>query len=400
MESQNLTPSFSQLVAQPTDVDGLALLEALINDAVLAGASDIHVDALSKAYRVRLRIDGSLADASMVERIAGEQLIRAFEVGAQIDSATSRLALDGRMATEVNGVAQEIRVASAPGMMGKKITARILSSNAFGFDLSNIGLADASETVREALNAGNGLILVSGPTGSGKTTTCYALLAELLARGTNLVTLEDPVEYQLEGATQIEVDADAGFTFQEGIRTLLRHDPDALFLGEIRDSETAVNAVDASFSGHTVLSTVHARHCVSTVTMLRSMGVADHMLAAALRLIINQRLVRTLCEDCKEERGPKKREKKWLKVAQLPVPESVCVPKGCKSCGQSGYAGRQPLFSVWKIDDAAYDLILSGADDRALARMRSESRESPLLQGGVQMLQDGQIDVAGLRTLA
>lgn len=400
--SRNWAPSFTALGARSDGgLDGRALIEALLDDAVRSGASDVHVDPLARAYRIRFRIDGTLEEAALVEREIGEQIVRAFQVAAEIDSSTVRhAALDGRLAAKLSGETQEIRIATAPGLLGDKVTARLLQQEHLVYDLNRLGMDDGDESlIKEALDHHDGMILVSGPTGCGKTTTAYAFLRELLSHSVNLLTLEDPIEYRLEGATQVEIDEETGLTFAGGIRSLLRHDPDCLFIGEIRDEETAANAIDATFSGHAVISTVHARQAVSTVTMLRALNVPNHLVAAALRLVINQRLVRRLCDACKDRRKPTTREEEWMKASGLEPTERVHVARGCDHCAGSGYHGRRAIFELWPIDDDAYEAILRGADDRSLSRLMEEKAARSLGQRGRHLMERGEISLTELRGL-
>lgn len=393
-----LAPRFTQLIASEDHIDGSALMVALLQDAAEAKASDVHIDPLNQAHRIRFRIDGTLHDTGRVPRATGEHIVRAFQVAAEIDSNSTREAFDGR---SIHGDSNpsDVRIATAPGMLGDKITARLLQEKDIIYHLERLGMeADLEELVRRIVETHQGMILVSGSSGSGKTTTAYALLTELLSRKINLLTLEDPVEYVLEGATQIEINEESGLTYAEGIRALLRHDPDCLFLGEIRDAGIATTAVDACFSGHTMISTVHARRAVSTATMLRAMGVARHMLAPALRLIINQRLIRRPCEACRDVRHLTLQEETWMRSAGLEPVKKTAIAPGCPECAGSGYGGRRAVFEAWEIDDEAYQRILDDADDHLMAKA-FEAQGKTLLQHGRRLVERGEIGLAELRSL-
>ncbi|MFT4641151.1 MAG: type II secretory ATPase GspE/PulE/Tfp pilus assembly ATPase PilB-like protein [Verrucomicrobiales bacterium] len=400
MQPSRLTPNFDKQLAQAEDSEGRVLADTLIGDAIKTRASDIHIDPLARAYRVRFRIDGALVDIAMMPKDIGERLVRAFQVASEIDQVSSRLSLDGRMSVPEGGAVRDIRVATVSSLSGDKITARLLHRGSSSHKLADLGMiAEDEESLREVIARQDGMVMISGPTGSGKTTTAYALLAELLEKGVNLVTLEDPIEFELDGATQVEVNEEGTLTYADGVRALLRHDPDCLFVGEIRDEAAAINAVEASFSGHGVISTLHTRSCVTTVMMLRSMGVPNHLLATALRMIINQRLVRRLCEQCKDQRSLMTREADLIESLGAEPPDRLFAPVGCDACDQTGYEGRFPLFEVWKINDDAYLAIINGEDERKLTKVFEHERSQSLSNQGLNAVTKGRTSLAEWRTL-
>ncbi len=342
-------------------------LDWLFSRAVETGATDIHVEAMEKGPRVRLRVDGILAETDPVDRHLYEGVISRLKILAGMDISERRLPQDGRIRQKSAGRPIDFRVASAPSVHGETLVLRLLDNSAARARLDSLDLPPAVlKSLRTALRQPNGLILVTGPTGSGKTTTLHAALAELNSSGRKIITIENPVEIQTPGLIQIEVKPDIGWTFAAALRTVLRHDPDVLMVGEIRDAETAELAVRAALTGHLVLSTLHTNRAAEAVLRLTDMGVPDYLLRSVLRLVGAQRLVRTLCDACAQpaaKRGEAKYEEFLGKLARLdpglgpPAGWSPRDPKGCPACNATGYAGRVALFEM--LDDTQ----VAGAGD-------------------------------------
>jgi type II secretory ATPase GspE/PulE/Tfp pilus assembly ATPase PilB-like protein len=346
-----------------------ALAGAILEDAVRENASDIHLDPVQGGYQLRLRIDGALVDTVLLEQEQGLHVVRAFKTHADLDAAYSLKPQDGRAEFQVGDRVVVVRVATAPTVLGEKLALRLLPAQLARLPLDKLGLSPKDyEQLSRALHDARGMILVSGPTGAGKTSTLYALLNELKETNRAIVTIEDPVEYVVEGITQIQVNEKQGLTFAEGVKGLLRLDPDVIMMGEMRDAVSARAALDAADSGHVFLSTLHARDVAGTITALRNFGLADHEIAATVDLIVAQRLVRRLCPNCRRQEPPTAAEVNWLKFYSQPVPKLSWHAVGCEQCGRSGYRGRIGIFEVYRLREEDVDLILSHADEHTLRR--------------------------------
>ena len=334
-------------------------LDRLFAEAVEARATDIHVEMLEAGPRVRLRLDGILSETAAMERHLYDGVVSRLKILAGMDISERRLPQDGRIRQKTAGRRVDIRVASAPTVLGETLVLRLLDNSATRARLDGLDLPDAvGARLRDALRQPNGLILMTGPTGSGKTTTLHAALAELNEIGRKIVTIENPVEIQTPGLVQIEVKPELGWTFAAALRTVLRHDPDVIMVGEIRDAETAELAVRAALTGHLVLSTLHTNRAAEAALRLQDMGVPDYLLGSVLRLVGAQRLVRTLC-DCAQPVDLAARPKMAKLLGRLapldpglgPLADwTPRLPKGCPACSQTGFAGRAALFEV--ADDA------------------------------------------------
>jgi type II secretory ATPase GspE/PulE/Tfp pilus assembly ATPase PilB-like protein len=346
-----------------------ALVGALLEDAARENASDIHLDPAQGGYQLRLRIDGALVDTVLLEAEQGLHVIRTFKTHADLDAAYTMQPQDGRAEFQVGDRVVAVRVATTPTVLGEKLTLRLLPHELARLTLNELGLsAKDYELVCRAMHDARGMILVSGPTGAGKTTTLYALLNELKETNRAIMTIEDPVEYVVEGITQIQVNEKQGLTFAEGVKGLLRLDPDIIMMGEMRDAVSARAALDAADSGHVFLSSLHGRDVAGTVTALRNFGLADHEIAATVDVIVAQRLVRRLCPACRKQEPPTVAEIDWLKFYSQPVPKLTWHAVGCAQCGHSGYRGRIGIFEVYRLREEDADLILRHADEHTLRR--------------------------------
>ncbi|HUV47428.1 MAG TPA: ATPase, T2SS/T4P/T4SS family [Actinomycetes bacterium] len=330
------------------------LLDALLGDAVRGGASDIHVEPQRDAVRIRYRIDGLLRDMMTVPRNAGPSMISRLKIISGLDISERRVPQDGRTRISVDGTAIDARVSTLPAIHGEKIVIRLLTSTDHVQALNELGLLpDQLEALRNSLRVSQGLILITGPTGSGKTNTLYSAIDHVITPERNVVTLEDPVEIQLPGITQVNVNVRSGMTFARGLRAVLRQDPDVVLVGEIRDQETAELALRASLTGHLVLSTVHTNGAAQALTRLVDMEIAPYLVASSLNLVVAQRLVRRVCEDCAEPYVPSDEI-----LATLAVDLSTLThaePRrgtGCVTCGTTGYRGRLGVFEVLPITAA------------------------------------------------
>jgi general secretion pathway protein E len=309
-------------------------------------------------------------------------VVSRIKVMARLDIAERRVPQDGRIALTLGGKSLDVRVSTLPSRAGERVVMRLLDKDNAGIGLERLGMpAPIEGAFRAALSEPNGIVLVTGPTGSGKTTTLYAGL-RLLNDGTrNILTVEDPVEYAVDGVGQTQVNAKVGLTFAQGLRAILRQDPDTVMVGEIRDRETAEIAIQASLTGHLVLSTVHTNDAPGAITRLRDMGIEPFLLASTLRAVVAQRLVRRLCPDC---RAAVPADAAVTALLGLPPGATVYAPRGCANCGTTGFKGRVGVFEVVRVTDEIRRLILSGGDEAAIASIAFAA--SPALSGAARDL--------------
>lgn len=324
-----------------------SILEEVINEAIDFKSSDIHFEIYEEYTRVRYRIDGILIEKRRVKKELYAEIVNVVKIQSNLDITEKRLPQDGRAKVE----GYDIRVSVLPTQFGEKIVMRILGKNTDSLDLSSIGF-DEEELKKyiESVNKSNGIILISGPTGSGKTTTLYATLKMLNSVEKNIMTIEDPIEYVLDGVNQIQLNEDIGLTFSNALRSFLRQDPDIIMLGEIRDKETSEMAIRASLTGHLVLSTIHTNSALGTISRLIDMGVPPFLLSETLNATLAQRLLRKLCDNCKR----KERFNKEMFPSTYKVPKEIDFyyePVGCESCHYTGYKGRRAIYELVIVDD-------------------------------------------------
>ena len=386
------------------DVDPNTLAEqwatAIFNDALLVGASDVHIDPHRNGMILRFRVDGVLHDVHKLESGMAERLIRYFKVNSGLSTSAYTGPEDAHLEFKSQRGMVDVRVASAPCLNGDKMTLRLLPRTQIQLGLEELGLADGDlEQIHDWLNEVTGMFLVCGPTGSGKTTTLHAILKELLNKGSSIVTIEEPAEYRVEGLNQIEVDQDVGLTFPNGLRTALRLDPDQILLGEIRDEESAKTSMRAACTGHTIFSSMHGSSAAGVTTALRSFGLTDQEIAPSLAFVISQRLVRKLCPHCKQEVTPDKRIKHWLRRHHVDVPDKTWIAGGCAQCHQSGYKGRTGIFELWPINEEAYAHILRGEDEHRIRNVLRKSGIRSLLQDGLEKASQGITSLSELRSV-
>ena len=325
-------------------------LPMLISEAKNLGSSDIHIETYEEKCRVRIRIDGLLIERYTISKIDYPSLINKIKIKANLDISERRLPQDGRIFFNTDGHKFDIRVSVLPTLHGEKIVLRLLSNDAANIDIERLGFNEKElEGYLEGIKKPHGLILISGPTGSGKTTTLYATLKILNKEKSNVITIEDPIEYTLEGINQVQLKESIGLTFASALRSFLRQDPDVIMLGEIRDGETAQMAIRAALTGHLVLSTIHTNSAWGTISRLADMGVPPFLLASTLNTTVAQRLLRLLCTECKEE--------KTFDSSYFPrtfkAPRAIhshFVAKGCEHCYYTGYKGRKAIYEVIPID--------------------------------------------------
>lgn len=397
-----LSRLLDKLLDDPPGEDTLArsraLTSAMLEDALRENASDIHLDPTSDGYQLRFRIDGGLVDTVLIDREEGRHLVRSFKSHAELESAFTMLPQDGRAEFEVGNRKAAVRVATAPSVLGEKLALRVLPMERARLRLDQLGLNPVDyQHLTHALRDARGMILVTGPTGAGKTTTLYALLQELKESDGSIVTIEDPVEYIVNGVTQIQVNEKQGLNFAEGVKGLLRLDPDLILMGEMRDRASAHAALDATDSGHVFLSTLHARDAAGTITALRNFGLADHEIAATLDLIVAQRLVRRLCVACRKQGPPTETERTWLKFYRQPVPGLTWRAVGCAQCDHTGYRGRTGIFEIHRLREQDADLILTHTDESGLRRQMRRSGTRSLIEDNLLKVAEGATSLAELQ---
>jgi general secretion pathway protein E len=381
-------PQATDLLEEADDAPIIRLINALFNQAIREQASDIHIEAFENQSVVRFRIDGVLKDVTSFHRGFHGAVVSRLKVMAKLDIAEKRLPQDGRISLRVGDHAIDVRVSTLPTRHGERIVLRILDKQASRFDIANLGMDEAmQQRFREMTKALHGMILVTGPTGSGKTTTLYAGLAEIDRSQRNIVTVEDPVEYDLEGIGQVHVNVKTGLTFASGLRSILRQDPDVVLVGEIRDLETAEIAIQASLTGHLVLSTLHTNTAVGAITRLIDMGIDSYLIASSLSGVMAQRLVRVLCTNCKHPAAATTQEKGVMGIAES---EDVTLyhPVGCDECNQTGFRHRTGIFELIIVDNELKTMIHEGQDEQSL--VKHIRRKSPsILSNGLSRVRDG-----------
>ncbi len=358
-------PTAADLLDPQDDAPVIRLINGLIAEAVRSGASDIHIEPYEQALVVRLRVDGVLREILNLSPRIAAMLVSRVKVMAKLDIAEKRLPQDGRISLALGGKSLDVRVSTLPARMGERVVMRILDKEQAGLGLADLGMSPRMLSALEtALREPNGIVLVTGPTGSGKTTTLYAGLGLLNDKSRNILTIEDPVEYAVQGVGQTQVNTKVGMTFAAGLRAILRQDPDVVMVGEIRDSETAQIAVQASLTGHLVLSTVHTNDAAGAVVRLRDMGVEPFLLASTMRLIIAQRLVRRLCPHCSVSEPA---DPAAAALIDAPVGTSLRRPVGCSECGHTGFQGRIGVYEAIRVDDTLRRLIGQNASEQEIA---------------------------------
>jgi len=356
-------PETGDLLEQEDDAPIIRLINSLLAEAIKVGASDIHVETYESRLIIRFRVDGVLREIVSPRRALAPLLVSRIKVMAKLDIAEKRLPQDGRISVRVGGKEVDVRVSTIPASNGERVVLRLLDKQEGRRDLAHLGMsAHDMESMSELVHKPHGILLVTGPTGSGKSTTLYACLDQLNDRSRNILTVEDPIEYDIEGIGQTQVNSKADMTFAKGLRAILRQDPDVVMVGEIRDFETADISVQASLTGHLVLSTIHTNTAIGAITRLANMGVQPYLLSNSLIGLVAQRLVRVLCTDCRQSAVADEYECDFLK-ADSAAPPTVYRAVGCETCSREGYRGRIGIYEVVSIDDELRRMIHSGASE-------------------------------------
>jgi general secretion pathway protein E len=366
-------PAIEDLLEASGDAPIIRMLNALLTQAAKDGASDIHIEPYERSSAVRFRVDGTLREVVQPNKALHAALISRLKIMAELDIAEKRMPQDGRISLRIGGRAVDVRVSTLPSAHGERAVLRLLDKGESKFTLEGLGMSgDTLTRFDKLVQQPHGIVLVTGPTGSGKTTTLYASLGRVDTSGTNILTVEDPVEYELAGIGQTQVNAKIDLTFAKALRAILRQDPDVIMIGEIRDYETAQIAIQASLTGHLVLATVHTNDAPSTVTRMIDMGVEPFLLSSSLLGVLAQRLVRKLCPHCKKQDD----QGRWH-------------PVGCKECSNTGYKGRTGVYELMTVDDSVRALIHSRAAESQIQSAAEASGLRSMREDGQRLVDEG-----------
>ena len=385
----------ADLVDAANDTPIVRFVNLVLQQAIRAQASDIHFEPFENEFRIRYRVDGALYEMSPPPKSLALPVISRVKVISELNIAEHRIPQDGRIKMTMEGRAVDLRVSTLPTQFGESVVLRVLDKSAVNLDLDNLGLPENVKTgIRGAVRRPNGIFIVTGPTGSGKTTTLYSALREVNEIDTKILTAEDPVEYEIEGIMQVPVNHQVGLDFARALRAFLRQDPDKIMVGEIRDIETARIAVQASLTGHVVLSTLHTNDAPGAVTRLVDMGLQPFLLSASLEFVLAQRLVRKICNKCIQPFDPKNEMLANLGVERKDLGDRhFYFGAGCEECNNSGYRGRTGLFEMIKVNDSFREMINSGAATLVLRQKAIEQGMRTLREDGLRSIFDGETTV-------
>ena len=356
------------LLENEDDAPIIKLINAMLSEAIKESASDIHIETFENALQIRFRVDGVLREVLKPNRKLASLLVSRIKVMAKLDIAEKRIPQDGRISLRIGGRAVDVRVSTMPTGHGERVVLRLLDKNAARLDLEDLGMTDVNrQAFSQLIEKPHGIILVTGPTGSGKSTTLYAGLTQIDAKERNILTVEDPIEFAIEGIGQTQVNTKVDMTFARGLRAILRQDPDVVMVGEIRDLETAQIGVQASLTGHLVLSTLHTNTAAGAITRMEDMGVEPFLLSSSLLGVLAQRLVRTLCPHCRESHQPDEEECTLLGLPENTT-EVIYRAKGCTECNFKGYRGRTGIHELLVVDDNVREIIHNGHGEQAIEK--------------------------------
>ena len=367
------------------------LLNLVLLQAIKDKASDIHFEPFEDEFKIRYRIDGVLYEMVSPPRHLSLAITSRIKVMASLDIAERRMPQDGRVELNISGAPVELRISILPTMFGESVVMRVLDRSVVSLQLDKLGFReDERELFHSLLAKPNGIILVTGPTGCGKTTTLYAALNEVNEVGVKIITTEDPVEYDLEGVMQVQIEEEIGVTFARCLRSILRQDPDKILVGEVRDLETARIAVEASLTGHIVFSTVHTNDAPSTITRLVDMGMEPYLITASLEAVVAQRLVRRICPECKEEYIPSDEMLAELNLRPEEVQgKQFCYGRGCDNCNNTGYKSRMGIFELMVVDDEIREVIMDQGSTQMLREVAKRKGMRTLRESGLLAIYDG-----------
>ena len=384
--SEDEVVSLDRLIAKAEEAPVVKLVDLIVRQAIEEGASDIHIESLDKKMRLRYRVDGILQEKPPPAPHLKLAIVSRIKILSKLDIAEKRLPQDGSFVMKLDNRLVDFRVSVIPTIYGEKVVIRILDRSQTPLDLAQMGFGSSQlEAFREAINQPYGAVFLTGPTGSGKTTTLYAALEEINNPDKNIITIEDPVEYRLDGVNQVQVKSQIGLTFANALRSFLRQDPDIILVGEVRDLETAEICVRAALTGHLVLSTLHTNDAASAITRLMDIGVEPYLLTPSLLLVAAQRLVRKLCSSCKEAYEPTGDILKYLKVKK----DLVFKAKGCDKCRWTGYVGRVAIYELIPIDADMRDMIVKRVDAQQIKNLAIEKSLLTLWDSGIAKVEEG-----------
>jgi len=387
LSSEDTDLSLDKLIAQAEEAPVVKLVDLLIRQAIEEGASDIHLEPHRNKLSLRYRVDGVLYDMPSPSSALYLPIISRVKILSKMDIAEKRLPQDGGFMVKMGKRLIDLRVSSLPTIYGEKIVLRILDKSRIPLDLAKLGfLPQELKIIRKGLDASYGLVFLTGPTGSGKSTTLYAALNEVKSVAKNILTVEDPVEYRVDGINQVQVKPEIGLTFANALRCFLRQDPDIILIGEVRDLETAEMTIRAALTGHLVFSTLHTNDAMSTINRLVDIGVPNYLVVASLRLIIAQRLIRKLCPDCKEPCEVKAEDIPQNIVLNSPV---IYRAKGCEKCNLIGYKGRSVINEVVLIDEEIRTAISKGLSSSQIMEVARKKGALTLLESGIKRVEEG-----------
>ena len=370
------------------DSPAVSVVNSMLIKASTVGASDIHFEPYEDQAVVRLRLDGILHDVLTIPSSTYQSVVSRIKVMSNLNVAEKRVPQDGRIRVKIGNRDLDIRVSVVPTVFGERVVLRLLDKTGSLLTLEQLGLLEEEEErVKDLAKKPYGIVLVTGPTGAGKSTTLYAMILHVKDPRKNIITIEDPVEYQIKGISQIQVNPKVGLTFASGLRSVLRQDPDIIMVGEIRDSETADIAVHAALTGHLVLSTLHTNDAPSAITRLADMGIEPFLIASSLEGVIAQRLVRRICENCREEYEPSEEELRELGIEERI--EKFYRGKGCESCLGTGYRGRIAIFEVLTIDDDLRSLITQTQDSNEIKKLARKKGFRTMIEDGIEKIKRG-----------
>ncbi|MBF0412783.1 MAG: type II secretion system ATPase GspE [Desulfamplus sp.] len=377
----------SDLLDNTSDAPVIRLVNHIISQSVKANASDIHIEPFQDTIKIRYRIDGILYDLLEPPKWIQSALVSRIKVMADMNIAEKRIPQDGRLEVRTGEQKVDIRISTVPTSFGERLVMRLLNKSGTLLELSQSGISISHlDIFNRLITLSNGIVLVTGPTGSGKTTTLYAALSTINSPDKNIITIEDPVEYNLKGIGQIQVNRKIGMTFASGLRSIVRQDPDVILVGEIRDLETAEIAIQSALTGHLVFSTLHTNDSPGAVTRLVDLGVEPYLITSSVKAIAAQRLVRVLCPYCKSGYVPDAGERILLNITEN---IKIFKPKGCSKCFGTGYAGRQAIFEIMEINDAIKNVILMTSDSNQIKKTAIEQGMTTLRQDGISKVLQG-----------
>jgi type IV pilus assembly protein PilB len=396
LRSDTNTPAVSNLTSVNDDAPIVRYVNSLLEQAIQNRASDVHLEPTEDDMRVRYRIDGVLHEVDSVPKAVQSALISRLKIMSNVDITERRVPQNGRITAQIGDRAVDLRTATLPTVWGEKVVLRVLDTGGIDLDLANLGFTeDNYERFSRSFTKPHGMVLVTGPTGSGKSTTLYATLAKISKPTVNIITVEDPVEYRLPGVNQVQVNLKAGLTFAAVLPAILRSDPDIVLIGEIRDRPTAQLAIEAALTGHLVLTTLHTNDAPSAVTRLTEMGVEPFLVGSSVDSVLAQRLARRLCEWCKAEYTPTEEEltaARWP-TEGLPRPAALWKPAGCRNCANTGFRGRIALHEVMPMSSELERLTVSGAPVHELYAVAGAEGMTDLRIDGFRKAADGQTSI-------